>query len=743
MKMKNDFIRPLSAASVVRERDTQSNLTRYKDIIKRRPSTAAAKEFFSDGGTRDWLSLPQRCERLVQSLNAWDTEKSPTESPCSFSVDPKESRRQAMTAAIMVLADPTFLRAFYKWFCRSLYNRQQQIIEEEETGFKEQENDEILLFESVRKLGWMSSESMLQQPLGEALHQTILVWVKNTISKDFEETGLFDQVLEYKNRVILPWLEKLVGPSILQDERCSRLDFAISECFCLCRMEEIFEIVAEYPDSFIAVVELKKVLEITGMHQAMARALKMALVKRLNHPGANTQQIIDVYINTIKVFREIDPSDRLLQVVAEPVRSYLRQRENTVRCIITSLTDAEVGGDLYEELRRQDARPLEHGQADSDDEEEPPDMNWIPPPPISKERGNFLVTGTGASGDILSMLVSIYGSKDLFVDEFRLMLADKLLANLTFDTDKEVHTLELLKLRFGELSMRNCEIMIKDIDDSKRAISNIHNTIKTKQRAIAVMNGREPADPITDAAIISHIFWPTLQDTQFRHHARVKANLDQFSTEYGQLKNPRRLVWMNQLGTVQLELDVVEIKSDGTTVIETREFTCTPLLATLISHFEDRDQWTIVDLSNETGLAEHVVQKKITYWVNNRVIKLVLGSPVIYEVATRDHLLRGEDDHNDVASMMDEDGSDAQAVSIFAQEEEEMEIYESYIVGMLTNLGQLGLSRIHEMLKMYVSGGSDVKYSKTPQQLGMFLQHLCKQEKLERGPDGMFKIFKK
>lgn len=414
-----------------------------------------------------------------------------------------------------------------------------------------------------------------------------------------------------------------------------------------------------------------------------------------------------------------------------------------MRCIITSLTDAEVGGDLYEELRRQDARPLEHGQADSDDEEEPPDMNWIPPPPLSKERGNFLVTGTGASGDILSMLVSIYGSKDLFVNEFRLMLADKLLANLTFDTDKEVHTLELLKLRFGELSMRNCEIMIKDIDDSKRAISNIHNTIKTKQRAIAVMNGREPSDPITDAAIISHIFWPTLQDTQFRHHARVKANLDQFSSEYGQLKNPRRLVWMNQLGTVQLELDVVEIKSDGTTVIETREFTCTPLLATLISHFEDRDQWTIVDLSNETGLAEHVVQKKITYWVNNRVIKLVLASPVIYEVATRDHLLRGEDDHTDVASMMDEDGSDAQAVSIFAQEEEEMEIYESYIVGMLTNLGQLGLSRIHEMLKMYVSGGSDVKYSKTPQQLGMFLQHLCKQEKLERGPDGMFKIFKK
>jgi len=348
-----------------------------------------------------------------------------------------------------------------------------------------------------------------------------------------------------------------------------------------------------------------------------------------------------------------------------------------------------VGGDLYEELRRQDARPLEHGQADSDDEEEPPEMDWMPLPPITKERGNFLATGTkGASGDILSMLVSIYGSKDLFVNEFRLMLADKLLANLTFDTDQEVHTLELLKLRFGELSMRNCEIMIKDIDDSKRAISNIHNTIKAKQQAIAV-NGRKPMDPIVDAAIISHIFWPTLQNTQFKHHARIKAELDQFSTEYGQLKNPRRLVWMNQLGVVQIELDVLEVKLDGTTAIETREFSVAPILATLISHFEDKDQWTIVDLSNETGLAEHIIQKRMTYWVNNRVIKLIPDSPIRYEVATRDYLLQGDTDHSAVASIIDEDGSDVQAISMLAQEEEEMEIFESYIIGMLTNLGKL------------------------------------------------------
>lgn len=281
----------------------------------------------------------------------------------------------------------------------------------------------------------------------------------------------------------------------------------------------------------------------------------------------------------------------------------------------------------------------------------------------------------------------------------------------------------------------------EDIDDSKRVISNIHNTIKAKQQEYTAINESEPADPVVDAAIVSHIFWPTLQNTQFKHHARIQSKLDEFSTEYGQLKNPRRLLWMNQLGTVELELDVVEEKPDGTAVIETRQFTVGPLLVTLISHFEDKSFWTLEDLSNETGLAAHVVQKRMLYWVNSRVIKLVLGSSIGYELSTREYLLQGEDDQT--SSILDNDGMDEQAVSVFAQEEEEMEIYESYIYGMLTNMGQLGLNRIHEMLKMYVSGGSDVKYTKTPQQLAMFLKHLCKQEKLERGPDGMYKIFKK
>jgi anaphase-promoting complex subunit 2 len=82
-----------------------------------------------------------------------------------------------------------------------------------------------------------------------------------------------------------------------------------------------------------------------------------------------------------------------------------------------SLTDEEAGGDLYEELHRQDARPLEQAHLDSDDETDPPELNWVPPPPLSKQRHSFLGTGS-KGGDILSMLVSIYGSKELFANEY-------------------------------------------------------------------------------------------------------------------------------------------------------------------------------------------------------------------------------------------------------------------------------------------------------------------------------------
>lgn len=438
----------------------------------------------------------------------------------------------------------------------------------------------------------------------------------------------------------------------LLDEILQEYGEAARSVFYHIRHEELFAMLAEYPESQPAWLELKE--------SGCGPPLQAVLQSRLNHPGANTLQIIDMYIATLQVVRLLG----LEANVTASVRSYLRQRKDTIRCIVTSLTE----GDLYAELKR-------------------------PQPKDPKD-------------DILGMLVGIYGSKDMFVNEYRILLADKLLANQDYVTDSEVHTLELLKLRFGETSLRQCEVMIKDMEDSKRANANI-------------------SGETVDAVMLSHIFWPALQtEPLWHHHPRIQGPLDEFAQSYHKLKNPRKLVWLHPLGTVTMELKVGQYM---------KEFTCTPVQATLITHFADREVWTIEELSNECGLPTHSLQQRMEYWVSHGVV--TTRSDGAYQLATEQHM---EEAGNRM--IVTEEAPDL-AVSASAQEKEEMEVFESYIMGMLNRLGQLPLKTIHSNLKTHVTG-SDIQYNKTPHQLAGFLQDLCSQRILECGPDGMYRIYK-
>ena len=71
--------------------------------------------------------------------------------------------------------------------------------------------------------------------------------------------------------------------------------------------------------------------------------------------GAKTGDIIDIYVNSIKVLRQVDPSGVLLEAVSGPTREYLQGRKDTIRCIVTAMTDdrSEVAGEsLFDELQR-------------------------------------------------------------------------------------------------------------------------------------------------------------------------------------------------------------------------------------------------------------------------------------------------------------------------------------------------------------------------------------------------------
>merc|ERR1712223_2297239 len=93
----------------------------------------------------------------------------------------------------------------------------------------------------------------------------------------------------------------------------------------------------------------------------------------------------------------------------------------------------------------------------------------------NRQVGNCSQSRRRKTSDIISMLVNIYGTKELFVNEYRTLLSNRLLSQFTNgDPEREIRNLELLKLRFGEAPLHQCEVMLKDLGDSKRINSHLY-----------------------------------------------------------------------------------------------------------------------------------------------------------------------------------------------------------------------------------------------------------------------------
>ena len=72
------------------------------------------------------------------------------------------------------------------------------------------------------------------------------------------------------------------------------------------------------------------------------------------------------------------------------------------------------------------------------------------------------------------MLLNIYDTKEVFVKELQVILAERLLSSKEYDVERETRNIELIKVRFGEANIQSCDVMLKDIIESKRVDRLIH-----------------------------------------------------------------------------------------------------------------------------------------------------------------------------------------------------------------------------------------------------------------------------
>uniref|UniRef100_A0A8B9NA01 Anaphase-promoting complex subunit 2 n=1 Tax=Accipiter nisus TaxID=211598 RepID=A0A8B9NA01_9AVES len=544
------------------------------------------------------------------------------------------------------------------------------------------------------------------------LHRMIEERMEQRCRGEYEHSFL-NEFQEWIEKVI-GWLSRVFlqdGPlarsspeasSTLRRWRCHVQRF-FYRIYASMRIEELFSIIRDFPESKPAVEDLKFCLERTNQRQQLLSSLKSALEMRLLHPGVNTSDIITLYISAIKALRELDPSMVILEVACEPIRKYLRTREDTVRQIVAGLTgDAEGSGDLANELSKADPVTLENGQESDDDISEPGD--WVPDP-VDADPGKS--SSKRRSSDIISLLVSIYGSKDLFINEYRTLLADRLLHQFNYSAEREIRNVELLKLRFGEAQMHYCEVMLKDMADSRRINANIRDEEEKLPE-----EERPPFSLV--AVILSSEFWPPLKEEKLELPEQVKEAMEAYSKKYEKLKAMRTLNWKYHLGLVSLDVELAD---------RTLSLSVSPVHAAIILHFQTKSTWTLTELSEVLKVPVTSLKRKMTLWLQQGVLREEpQGTFTVIEEEQKDQVEKV------VLIDSDEEGDSAMA-SQADQKEEELQLFWTYIQAMLTNLESLSLERIHSMLKMFVMTGPVVTEIDI-QELQGFLQKKVRDQQL-------------
>ncbi|KAL9610999.1 MAG: hypothetical protein Q9167_004344 [Letrouitia subvulpina] len=503
------------------------------------------------------------------------------------------------------------------------------------------------------------------------------------------------------------------------------------------RTDELFNVIVEWEnDSKGAIEDLKRYVTTTASRTHLTTSFSEVVSRRLLQPGAATIEILQMYISIIRAFTLLDPKGVLLDRVGRPIRRYLRDRDDTVTIVVGSLladpedqsADADILIDLAIEMNMTTTL-LE--DEDDDGELDWDDMDWMPDPidagPDYKKPKRL---------DIIGSLISLFDTKDIFVKEFQNVLGERLLKK-DYRFDKEIRVLELLKHRFGEPALQACEIMLRDIVDSRRVDTvichdqNLHTGASDGSTA--------SNEPEIHARILSHLFWPSLHSENFALPPQISALQARYAAGFENLKQSRKLTWLNALGqvTVHLELEdrvvVEDVQTWQATVIyafqadendaETMDVEVLPVTK------------TVRQLSTELEMSESFVVNALTFWVGKLVLREVApGSYQVLETLSPTDLDTSSSDPSHVGqstvAAAAAAATSAPAPAVRSEEEvmmEKMEVFWQFVVGMLTNQGPMPLQRIVMMLKVVVPGG----FPFGNEELKEFLEGRVKEGKLE------------
>lgn len=357
--------------------------------------------------------------------------------------------------------------------------------------------------------------------------------------------------------------------------------------------------------------------------------------------------------------------------------------------------------------------------------------------------------------DVIGSLISLFDSNDVFVKEFQKILGERLLKE--FDYEKEascnhalcgvyqnqltkitqIRVLELLKLEIGEQALPSCEVMLRDMTDSRR----VDEAIRNDQKLVADKN-----TPEFHSRILSYLFWPTLLSESFSIPPEIESIQARYSSGFESLKKTRKLTWLQALGQVVVELDLEDRKI--TEEVSTWQ-------ASVIYAFQPNNEdpttaapisRTVDQLAKQLQMSESLVCNALTFWTSKLVLReSPQGTFSVLETLPSSSSSSSSSAISSAAAVAavaastairptgGNSGDDNTSNTI---NNETMALCWQYSMAMLTNQGPMTLQKIVAYLGVFVPGGFPYKN----EVMRDFLDKKVEEGKLEVGSGGVYKI---
>lgn len=390
-----------------------------------------------------------------------------------------------------------------------------------------------------------------------------------------------------------------------------RLEHSLARAIGTQRLQQIYELVREYPQSQAAMEDVVVWLEQTGERAELVRALAQALHTRLLHPGVDTHAILVYYVNIVYALRLVDSTGVVLSQVLPPVQSYLRTRKDTIEAVVHALLGDDPAFQLLRTELEQgavsesDENPVPDADADVADEQYTRPEYWADPSWAPRPVDAGPAYSQMRSRDVIGLLVSIFDDRAGFLQALERHTAQQLVQTIDYDTRRVQRNNAIFKRRLGASSLHPCDVMLADVAASRDLDRMFH-------RAATMGHGDAHA---VHPLIVSRQFWPEIDTRTYTLPRRLAEALDACAAFYAQVHPTKRVRWWPHVGTVDVAIDM----DDGRR-IEARVAPLQAAVAELVAGLGEAEV-TADNVAAALGLERESATAALRFWVAKQVLR--------------------------------------------------------------------------------------------------------------------------